>query len=103
MTESERDAIRETVRLDNQKMKDGLAVFFLGRTCPLTQKECGGPDCPWFLTSGEQQGQRRIITGGNCSIPLIASQVGPLADGLAQLATIAATPEAPARTIIPAR
>ncbi len=87
MTEAERDVIRAQVRADNDKMKDGLAVFFLGRTCPIPpQNECRGPECPWFLVSGDQQGSKRVITGGNCSIPLLASQAGPIADGLVQLA-----------------
>lgn len=103
MDDQAREAIRAKVREEDQKMKDGLAVFFLGKHCPLLKEECRGPECPFFLVSGEEQSGRRVISGGNCSIPLIASQVGPIGDGLAQLAMVAATPKAPQSPIIPVR
>ena len=103
MTDAERDAVRAKVRADDEMMKKGLAQFFLGKTCPISRSECLGPECPWFLVSGEQEGNRRVITGGNCSIPLIASQVGPIAEGLSKLAFVAATPQAPTSAIIPVR
>jgi len=97
------EQVRAQVQAEDQKLKDGLAVFFLGKFCPLIKDECKGPSCQFFLVSGEQDGNRRILTGGNCSIALLASQAGPIADGMARLAMIAATPDAPTKAIIPAR
>ena len=101
MTEEQQEVVRAKVRAENDNMNEGLAVFWLGRTCPLTQKECGGMHCPWFLVNEEREGNKRIIHGGNCCIPLIASQAGPLADGLEKLAVAAATPAAPSSVIVP--
>ncbi len=100
-TDEQQDAIRTKVRVDDEKAKAHLGVYFLGKHCPLLKDECRGPECPWFLMNGEEQNGRRVITSGNCCIPLLASQAGPIADGLVQLALIAATPKAPGQTVIP--
>ncbi len=76
---------RAQVLAENEKAKQGLAKWFVGRHCPLLKEECRGPECPFFLLSGEQQGNKVVYTSGNCAIPLIASQVGPIADALVQV------------------
>ncbi len=80
------DEIRAQVKADNEKAKAALGQFFLGRHCPLLKEECRGPECPWFLMSGENQNGKQVITSGHCAVPLLASQAGPMADGLVQLA-----------------
>lgn len=87
MTEAERDAIRRKVIADDQKVGDRLALSFVGKFCPLLKDECKGPNCTFFLSIGGPDGK---ISGGACSIPLIASQIGPVADGLMAAAQAAA-------------
>lgn len=82
MTEEDKDKIRAKVLASNAQMVEGLAPYYLGRFCPWFGGECKGPECTAFLLTGE--GSK--ITGGNCAIPLIASQAAPIADGLVQLA-----------------
>jgi hypothetical protein len=86
LTEDWKEGVRAKVRADNEKLNEGLAFFYLGRVCPISQKECLGMGCPWFLVSQEIEGNKRVISGGNCSIPLLASQAGPIAEGLIQSA-----------------
>ncbi len=94
MTDDEKNAVRAKVRANNEQMLQMLAPLYLGKWCPLIDNECKGPECGFFLPTGE--GNR--ITGGACSIPLLASQAGPIADGLVQLA-MASKPIDPARVI----
>lgn len=97
MTEADREVIRAKVRADSRNIVEGLAPAYLAKLCPILGRECEGPMCMLFLPLGE--GNK--ITGGSCSIPLLASQAGPIADGLSRLAMVAATPQAPASKIIP--
>jgi len=86
LTENQKEEVRAKVRADNEKLNEGLAFFYLGRACPISQEECVGMFCPWFLVNQEVQGNKRVILGANCSVPLLASQAGPIAEGLFQLA-----------------
>lgn len=86
---------------DNARLAEGLASLYLGKYCPLAQMECCGIACSFFLVTQQVGPQGRAITGGACCIPLIASQVGPIADGLMRVAQAAG--EKPLSTIIPAR
>lgn len=86
MTEVERDAVRAQVRAEMEEMKDGLATFFLGRHCPLLKEECRGPECPLFMINQKIEGGKLIVTGGNCVIPLAASQLNPAVNALQQMA-----------------
>lgn len=86
MTEDQKEEVRAKVRADNEKLNEGLAFFYLGRICPLSQKECLGMGCPWFLVNQSIEGNKRVIHGANCAVPLLASQAGPIAEGLFQLA-----------------
>lgn len=84
MTDADRDVIRAKVVADGQRMQDGMAPLYLGRSCPLAgHTECKGPQCSFFLPQMNEQGK---IAGGACCIPLIASQIGPISDGLMQIA-----------------
>ncbi len=67
-------------------MKDGLSSFFLGRHCPLTNTECKGPECSWFIINQHLEGPKLVISGGNCLIPVVASQITPALGALTQLA-----------------
>lgn len=82
MTEIERVALREKIVRDGQRFLDGMAPLYLGKGCPLLKSECQGPSCSWFLL---QTGASGKVEGGACSIPLLASQVGPIADGMFQV------------------
>lgn len=97
LTEVQKDAIREQVRSSKAKFYADLAPFHLAKFCPLIKGECEGPTCMFFLPMGD--GTK--ITGGACSIPLLASQAGPIADGLAQLATQAAQSAGAAPRVLP--
>lgn len=66
--------------------------MYLGKSCPLKSTsdtdvmgfgECEGPRCSLFLLQTNEAGK---IAGGACCIPLIASQVGPIAAGMETLA-----------------
>ncbi len=83
MNEAERDVVRKQVRADTEKFLVAFAPQYLGKFCPLIKGECEGPNCVFFLLQQNEQGK---IAGGACSIPLIASQVGPIAAGLESLA-----------------
>ena len=74
--------MRLKVEANNEQLMRVLAPLYLGKYCPLIKDECEGPACGFFLPTGD--GNK--ITGGACSIPLLASQAGPIADGLVQLA-----------------
>ena len=83
MTEAEKEVVRARVRQDNEKLMTALAPLYLGKKCwNNLEKECIGPECVGFLPTGE--GNK--ITGGGCAAILAASQIGPIADGLVQLA-----------------
>lgn len=99
MTDEEENEIRAKVAADSERIMRALAPLYLGKFCPLTKEECRGPQCAIFLPTGDSAGK---ITGGACSIPLLASQVAPIAAGLEQIAT-AAAPAAPLNSIIPVR
>ncbi len=83
MTDDQKQEIRTQVLKGNAQLMLVLAPLYLGKFCPLIKDECRGPECGFFLPTGEAN----KITGGACSIPLLASQAGPIADGLVQLAT----------------
>lgn len=84
MTQTEKDELRAKIIADNGKLQDGMAPYYLGKSCPWNgHDECHGPSCSAFLLQQNDQGK---IAGGACCIPLIASQVGPVADALMQLA-----------------
>ena len=85
MDEAAKDVIRAKVLKDHERMQTALAPFYLGKKCPLNSfEECLGMECSLFLLQGDGAGK---ISSGACCIPLIASQVGPVADGLMQLAS----------------
>lgn len=88
MTDEEKDTIRQKVQANDQRLAAGLAPLFLGKRCPWNGfKECLGPECVAFLPTSDQDESGHVkITGGACSIPLIASQIGPLVGGLSALA-----------------
>lgn len=88
MTEEQKQAIRNKVEVDNERMQDALASHYLGRLCPIDKQECSGMKCFAFLLQQNAQGK---IAGGACSLPLIASQVGPIADALLEYAAKNAT------------
>lgn len=84
MTEQQKDEIRAKYKADNARMQDLLAPFYLGRACPWNQfKECVGMDCSAFQLMGGEGGK---VSGGACCIPLAASQIGPIGNGLMALA-----------------
>lgn len=85
MTEAEQDEVRARVRANDEKLAQALAPLYLGKLCPVLQRECAGPSCMFFLPTGSDD-QPGKITGGACSVPLIASQVGPIAGGLGGVA-----------------
>lgn len=82
-TQAEQDAVRATVKANDAKLMRELAPLYLGKSCVFPGRgECLGPSCMGWLCTGD--GNR--ITGGSCVGLLVASQVGPIADGLMQLA-----------------
>jgi hypothetical protein len=88
MKQEDRDVLRAKIVQDSQRMQDGMAPLYLGRSCPLDgHTECRGPQCSFFLPQMNEQGK---VAGGACCIPLIASQIGPIADGLMQIAQASA-------------
>ncbi len=85
MDDAAKDLVREGFRKHNAVMQEKLAPFYLGRSCPLNGfKECIGMDCSLFMLQGNAEGK---VASGACCIPLIASQAGPIADGLMALAS----------------
>lgn len=94
--EEQQDVVRQQVLKNNAEIMRVLAPLYLGKFCPLIKDECRGPACGFFLPTGDEN----KITGGECSIPLLASQAGPIADGLVQLA-LAKGPLDPNRVIPP--
>lgn len=103
MTESDKDAIRAKVAVETERMSDALAPMFLGKRCPLKfasdlpieAQECIGPECSWFLLMAGPNGK---VSQGACSVPLLASTCGPIADALVQVAQSSAAPN---RVIVP--
>lgn len=100
MSDAERDALREKIIADNQKLHDSMGRFYLGKECPWNGfQECHGTKCSAFLLQTNEAGK---IAGGACCIPLIASQVGPISDGLMQLASQIAQAQPRIMTNVPA-
>lgn len=98
MTEAEREVIRTRARADTEKFLTAFAPLYLGKFCPLIKSECEGPACVFFLLQANDQGK---ISGGACSIPLIASQVGPIAAGMESLSMQVAQASGAAPKILP--
>lgn len=96
-TDNEKNAVRVKVNADNERMMQALAPLYLGKYCPLAKEECHGPQCALFLPTGDAN----RITGGACSIPLFASQAGPIAAGLVQLAEASSRTSEHAPRVIP--
>lgn len=83
MTEDEKAAVRAKVKVEHDRLEVAVATMFLGKYCPLIKDECMGPKCSFFMLMGGPNGK---IASGACSIPLLASTAGPIADALVQVA-----------------
>ncbi len=83
MTETEKDAIRQKVRVSTERLADQMAPLYLGRTCPLLKAECQGPCCQLFLPMAGEDGR---INAGACAIALVAKVSG----GIQEAAVVAA-------------
>lgn len=91
LSEADKDAVRAKVAADNDRMQTLLAPHYLGRLCPIDKQECRGMECFAFLLQLNEAGK---VAGAACSIPLIAGQIGPIADGLMSFANQVASKSA---------
>lgn len=71
MTEEEKQAVREKLALNAERLERAFAPEFLGKTCPARNAECLGPACMWFL----RQVEGDKIVGGNCSVNVLAQAI----------------------------
>lgn len=92
---AKREEILQRATAETQRLADGLFAMYAAKKCPLKSFEpCIGPHCTFFLlTHGEVNG-KETIAGGACSVPLIASQVGPIAAELNAVAQSVTTNQA---------
>lgn len=89
MTDEEKDALRKQATQNAQAMVDALAPLYLGRFCPLYKGECKGPECMLYAPMNDNPQRPEAITGGVCSIPLIASQLPQAIGQLMQISRAA--------------
>jgi len=83
LSDEQKEAIRNKVTADHARMQDAMAPFYLGRLCWRDFKECRGMECTAFVMQANEKG---AVVSGACGPILASTVIGPIADGLMQLA-----------------
>ncbi len=98
LSEDQKNVLRAKVEADNDRLQDALAPYYLGRICPIDKKECVGMKCFAFqLMEGSTPGK---IGAGACALPVIAAQIGPIANSLMSFANAVSSKSADVPRVI---
>jgi hypothetical protein len=97
MNEVEKDKIRQAAESNAQRLVDGLAPLYLGRTCPFKSavdpihqnhdraRECDGPKCMLYCPLNDDPSKPDKITGGVCGATLGVNQLMQLTQNVDNL------------------